>query len=53
MAAFDELYGLGFDPYKKLEKEIELITVEDIQRVAAKYFQQPRVVAIVRPPRRN
>jgi zinc protease len=53
MAALDELYGLGFDHYKKLEKEIELITVEDIQRVAAKYFQQPRVVAIVRPPRRN
>jgi zinc protease len=49
MAALDELYGLGFDHYKCLEDEIKLITPEDIKRVAAKYFQQPYVLATVRP----
>ncbi|MEO7166753.1 MAG: pitrilysin family protein [Spartobacteria bacterium] len=49
ISALDELYGLGFDHYRTLEKEIERITVADIQRVAAKYFQQPYVLATVRP----
>ncbi len=49
MAALDELYGLGFDHYKKLEAEIEKITADDIRRVASKYFQQPYVLATVRP----
>jgi zinc protease len=51
MAALDELYGLGFDHYKTLEHEVEGITVEEVRRVAAKYFQnQPYVLALVRPP---
>ena len=51
MAALDELYGLGFDHYKKLEHDVEGITVEEVRRVAAKYFQnQPYVLALVRPP---
>jgi zinc protease len=51
MAALDELYGLGFTHYKTLEQEVEAVTLEDIRRVAAKYFQnQPYVLAIVRPP---
>ncbi len=51
MAALDELYGLGFDHYKKLERDVEGITVEEVRRVAAKYFQnQPYVLALVRPP---
>jgi len=49
MAALDELFGLGFDHYRKLEREIEAITADDIRRVAAKYFQRPYVLAIVRP----
>ena len=49
MTALDELYGLGYDHYKKLEAEIQMITPEDIRRVAAKYFQQPYVLATVRP----
>ena len=49
MAALDELYGLGFDHYKRLEDEIKLITPDDVKRVAAKYFQQPYVLATVRP----
>jgi zinc protease len=48
--ALDELYGLGFDNYKKLEPEIEAVTLDDTKRVAAKYFRdQPYVMATVRP----
>jgi zinc protease len=51
MAALDELYGLGFDHYKALERDVERVTVEDVRRVAAKYFlNQPYVLALVRPP---
>ena len=39
MAALDELYGLGFKHYKTLEREVEAVGLEDIRRVAAKYFQ--------------
>jgi len=50
MTALDELYGLGFDHYKKLEREIEAVSLEDVRRVAAKYFKaQPYVLATVRP----
>ena len=51
MAALDELYGLGFDHYKELEKNVNAVTMEDVKRVAKKYFQdQAYVLAIVRPP---
>lgn len=51
MAALDELYGLGFDHYRRLERDVEGITVEEVRSVAAKYFQnQPYVLALVRPP---
>lgn len=50
MTALDELYGLGFDHYKSLEREIDGVTIEDVKAVAAKYFQQqPYVLATVRP----
>ena len=50
LTALDELYGLGFDHYKSLEDEIEAVTLDDVRRVAAKYFQaQPHVIATVRP----
>ena len=50
-AAIDELYGLGFDHYKSLEREVNAVSIEDIKRVAAKYFRdQPYVLATVRPP---
>ena len=50
LTALDELYGLGFDRYKKLEREIEAVTLDDVKRVAAKYFKdQPYVLATVRP----
>lgn len=51
LAALDELYGLGFDHYKSLERDVEAVTLADIRRVATKYFQeQPYVLALVRPP---
>src|SRR5207237_4065723 len=51
--ALDELYGLGFDHYKLLEREAEAVTLDEIKRVAAKYFRdQPYVLATVRPPDR-
>jgi zinc protease len=49
--ALDELYGLGFDYYKQLERDVNAITLEDIKHVVAKYFRdQPYVLATVRPP---
>ena len=49
--ALDELYGLGFDHYKKLEPEVNAVALDEIKRVAAKYFRdQPFVLATVRPP---
>ncbi len=49
-AALDELYGLGFDHYKALERDVEAVTLEDVKRVAAKYFRnQPYVLAVVHP----
>jgi zinc protease len=49
--ALDELYGLGFDYHKKLEQEVEAVTLDDIKATASKYFRdQPYVLATVRPP---
>ena len=50
MTALDELYGLGFDHYKSLERDIEAVTLADVKAAAAKYFlEQPYVLATVRP----
>jgi zinc protease len=52
VTALDELYGLGFDHYKKLEQEVNAVTLEDVKRIAGKYFRdQPYVLATVRPPK--
>jgi zinc protease len=49
--ALDELYGLGFDYYKRLEHDVNAVTLDDIKKVAAKYFRdQPYVLATVHPP---
>jgi zinc protease len=53
MTALDELYGLGFNHYRELEAKVNGVTLDDIKRVAAKYFaKQPYVLAMVRPPAR-
>ncbi len=49
--ALDELYGLGFDYYKRLEHDVNAVTLDDTKKVAAKYFRdQPYVLATVQPP---
>jgi zinc protease len=52
--ALDELYGLGFDYYKRLEHDVNAVTLDAIKQVAAKYFRdQPYVLATVRPPEKK
>jgi zinc protease len=52
-SALDEIYGLGFDYYKQLERDVDAVTLDEIKRTAAKYFRdQPYVLATVRPPDR-
>src|SRR5262249_21217849 len=48
--ALHELYGLGFDYYKRLDHDVNAVTLDAIKQVAAKYFRdQPYVLATVRP----
>ena len=48
--ALDELYGLGFDHHRVERHEIAAVTIEDIRRVARRYFaDQPALTAIVQP----
>jgi predicted Zn-dependent peptidase len=50
-STLDELYGLGFNYYKSLQRNVNAVTLDDIKRVSAKYFRdQPYVLATVRPP---
>ncbi|MGZ5529946.1 MAG: M16 family metallopeptidase, partial [Limisphaerales bacterium] len=52
--ALDELCGLGFDYYKQLEHHVNAVTLDDVKKVAAKYFRdQPYVLATVRPPEKK
>src|SRR6266404_2159490 len=37
--ALDELYGLGFDYHKRLEHDVNAVTLDAIKQVAAKYFR--------------
>lgn len=49
-SALDELYGLGFDHHARWRGEIDAVTLDDVRRVARKYFaEQPGITAIVRP----
>lgn len=48
--ALDELYGLGFDHYKKMKAAVGALTLDDVKQVANKYFENKHaVLAIVRP----
>ena len=50
----DELYGLGWDDYKKYYQRVQTVTVEDIRRVANRYFDDDRqVLSIVQPPKQR
>ncbi|MFY8268386.1 MAG: hypothetical protein ACOVLK_03210, partial [Terrimicrobiaceae bacterium] len=52
--AIDELMGLGYDAHSRRKDEIEKITLDDVRRVAAKYFHaDSSVEATVLPPLRD
>lgn len=47
---FDELYGNGFDAYRKYAERIGKVTAKDVQRIAEKYIDLTRyTVAVVAP----
>jgi len=47
----DELYGLGYDHYRRYADEIRKVSKEEVHRVAKKYFTlDAYALAIVRPP---
>jgi zinc protease len=49
--SLDELYGLGFDHYRRYPQEIQKMTQDDVNRVAKKYFNlEAYAIAIIRPP---
>lgn len=48
-AALHELYGLGHSYHQDQRARIAALTIDDVKRVAAKYFTQPGVVAVVAP----
>ncbi|MBI5286229.1 MAG: insulinase family protein [Deltaproteobacteria bacterium] len=48
--AFNELYGLGYDEYKRYASKIEAVTIEDVMRVAQRYIDlSSYTLVIVRP----
>ena len=49
-AALNELYGLGHSYHLVQREQLQAITTEEIGRVARKYFLQPSVTVVVRPP---
>jgi zinc protease len=50
MVALDELYGLGYDFFKKQEERYRAVTMDDIKRIATKYFaNKPHAVVVVKP----
>ena len=48
-AALDELYGLGHDYRKKLEKLYRAVTPDDVLRVGKKYLSGGAVVIVTTP----
>jgi zinc protease len=52
--ATDELVGLGYDNHLRRRAQVESVTLDDVRRVAARYFSSPsRVEVIVRPPEKT
>ncbi len=46
-AAFDELYGLGFDQYRRYAENIDKVTKEDIRRLAQTYLDSRKSVVVI------
>jgi zinc protease len=50
MVGLDELYGLGYDYFKKMDDRFRAVSPEDIRRVANQYFNnKPHAVVVVTP----
>ncbi|MEW6144332.1 MAG: pitrilysin family protein [Thermodesulfobacteriota bacterium] len=47
---FDELYGIGWDEYKRYPQEIFAVTKEDVQKAARKYIDLDRYTLIIVKP---
>jgi zinc protease len=45
-ASFDELYGMGFDNYRRYDERVRSITPDDIRRVAANVFDLERYAIV-------
>ncbi|MBN2723554.1 MAG: insulinase family protein [Deltaproteobacteria bacterium] len=49
-AFFGELYGIGYDSFRKLPERLERVTADDIKRVAEKYLSEDRLVTAIYGP---
>jgi zinc protease len=47
---FDELYGIGWEEYKKYPQEIFAVTKEDVQKAARKYIDLDKYTLIIVKP---
>ncbi len=47
---FDELYGIGWDEYKRYPEEIYAVTKEDVQNAARKYIDLNKYTLIIVKP---
>jgi zinc protease len=47
---FDELYGIGWDEYKRYPQEIFAVTKEDVQKAARKYIDLNKYTLIIVKP---
>ncbi|MGD9653352.1 MAG: M16 family metallopeptidase, partial [Candidatus Dadabacteria bacterium] len=50
---FDELYGLGWDEYKKYPEEIYAVTKEDVLTAARKYINLDKYTLVIVKPDSN
>jgi len=50
---FDELYGLGWDEYKKYSEEIYAVTKEDVVEAARKYIDLDKYTLVIVKPDSN
>lgn len=51
MTALDELYGLGFDRYRKYPDAIDKVTSNDIRELAVKYLNWDKAAVVVTLPK--
>ena len=50
MVSLDELYGLGFDRYRKYDARIDGVTQEDIRRLAQEYLDLNKAAIVMTMP---